>query len=136
MPADTKFLGTDFNLVESTEPTNIIWENRHWTPKDYLKRGLIVFTIIGFLILASFSLIFYCKSFSIQIFSKYPTVECPVLEKAYLSPSGVNLLPDYAQREFDAFYKPGEGKEPTPFSGALQCYCDQLSKSSVSLLNF
>lgn len=30
-PAQLKLLGQEFFLEECTEPTNIIWENRHWT---------------------------------------------------------------------------------------------------------
>jgi len=60
-PAQATILGNEFFLSECTEPTNVIWENRHWTAKDYIKRGTIVFTVIAVLIVASFSLIFFCK---------------------------------------------------------------------------
>jgi Calcium-dependent channel, 7TM region, putative phosphate len=132
LPAEQKFLGTDFYLSESTEPTNILWENRHWTPADYFKRGLIVFSIITLLILISFSIIFFCKSYSIQVFSKYPSVECPVLQKTYTSAAGKDLLAEYAQREYDAYYKVTAGLEPTPFSGALQCFCDGVKAQGLS----
>lgn len=100
-----KLLGQDLFLEECTEPTNIIWENRHWTAQDYIKRTAIVFTIITFLILVSFGLIFFCKSYSMQIFQKYPTVECNIIEKAYKF-GEKDLLPTYAQKEFNDYYKP------------------------------
>lgn len=56
-----------------------------------------------------------------QIFQKYPNVDCEVIKRAYLSTDGVDLLAKYAQREYDGYYKPEAGHEPTPFSGALQC---------------
>jgi len=31
-PAKAQFMGDDLFLEECTEPTNIIWENRHFTP--------------------------------------------------------------------------------------------------------
>ncbi|CDW85661.1 UNKNOWN [Stylonychia lemnae] len=135
-PAQQKLLGEEFFLSECTEPTNIIWENRHWTQRDYIKRGTIVFTIITFLIIISFSLIFFSKSFSIRIFNKYPAVECDVIQKSY-TVNKVDMLPQYAQREFDGFYNSGEGKEPTPLSGALQCHCEQIKKNgTISLLSY
>jgi hypothetical protein len=32
LPAKREFMGDELFLAESTEPTNIIWENRHFTP--------------------------------------------------------------------------------------------------------
>jgi len=32
LPSQKEFLTDDLFLVEATEPTNIIWENRHFTP--------------------------------------------------------------------------------------------------------
>lgn len=135
LPAKTKFLGTEFFLTESTEPTNIIWENRHWTPSDYIRRGAIVFTIITILILASFGLIFWCKQYSIKIFAKYPQVECSTIEKSYVNANGTDILPFYARREWDDFYKSAPGVEPTPFAGALQCYCERI-RNTTNLYNF
>lgn len=83
LPAKAQFLNEDFHLKESTEPTNIIWENRHWTPKDYAKRGATVVGIITILVLISFGLIFWCKSYSLQVKRKYPTVDCNVIKNTY-----------------------------------------------------
>ena len=125
LPANGTFLGQDLFLKESTEPTNIIWENRHWTPRDYLKRGMIVFGIITVLVLVSFGLIFLCKSYSLEIKNKYPTVDCNVIKKNYNT-----RLEEYAFREWDEHYNWEEKtfNIPTPFSGALQCYCDQYAE--------
>lgn len=70
-----EFMDDDLFLVEATEPTNIIWENRHWTPADYYKRTLQVFVIIACLLVISFIAIYSCKSFAISKSSKYPTVD-------------------------------------------------------------
>ena len=32
LPAKRQFMGDDLFMEESTEPTNLIWENRHFTP--------------------------------------------------------------------------------------------------------
>ena len=121
LPAKTTFLGQELFLSESTEPTNIIWENRHWTPRDYIRRSLLVFGIIFVLVLISFGLIFLCKSYSLEVKKKYPVVECPTIKESY----GLDLE-KYALREYEEFYN-YESKgynNPGPLSGALQCYCD------------
>jgi len=69
-----KFLDDDLFLVEATEPTNIIWENRHWTTADYAKRTLQVVVIIMCLLAVSFVTIYFCKSYAIANSSKYPQV--------------------------------------------------------------
>ena len=65
--AKADFLGSDLVLKESTEPTNIIWENRHWTNLDVTKRTIIVTGAIALLILISFAMIFFCKRTGIKI---------------------------------------------------------------------
>jgi hypothetical protein len=99
LPAKGKFLGQDFFLKESTEPTNIIWENRHWTPKDYAKRFAQVIAIISILVLISFGIIFFCKSYSLQVKKKYPTIDCKTVSDTYR-----DSLSDYALREYNLFY--------------------------------
>jgi hypothetical protein len=91
------FLGTDLILAESTEPTNIIWENRHWTAADLTKRTIQVFAIIAALILISFGMIFFCKQFSIKISNQYPLVDCTLIKSTYNATGNYN---DYVLREW------------------------------------
>lgn len=117
-PAKGTFMGQDLFLRESTEPTNIIWENMHWTSRDYLKRSAIVFTAIGFLIAISFAFMFWFKSYSIQLFAKYPQVDCTIVEQDYYSQANHSYyqLRDYAHQEYNGYYgRINEGKQPTPF---------------------
>lgn len=116
LPAEGTFLSQELFLQESTEPTNIIWENRHWTPRDYLKRGMIVLGIITCLVLVSFGLIFMCKSYSLELKSKYPSVDCAVINKSY---RGAHEA--YAYREWDNHYNwvAKDYDLPQPYSGAL-----------------
>ena len=105
-PADRKwppksFLGVDLVLVESTEPTNIIWENRHWTAADYMKRTAIVFVVIFFLVLVSFGMIFFCKQFSIKINNKYPMVDCDLTRSTYSSAKEPFRFETYVQKEWE-----------------------------------
>lgn len=91
-------MGTGLFLVESTEPTNIIWENRHFTPQDYLRRTMIVFGAIFLLLCVSFISIFLCKRMAIENVSKYPVVDCADVKGVYGT-----RMEEFAYREFVAF---------------------------------
>lgn len=123
------FLGTDLVLKESTEPTNIIWENRHWTDADYRKRTAIVYTIIFLLILISFGMIFACKQTSIKISSTYPIVDCTNIRQTYNS---TGKYYDYVNREYQNYYK-FTGAEKTPLNGPLQCFCADQKTAGADL---
>jgi hypothetical protein len=82
-PARDQLLNEDLYFEKATEPTNIIWENRHLTTKERFKRALKVTLIIIVLICISFTIIFYCKSYSIKVGDKYPAVDCTVIKSAY-----------------------------------------------------
>jgi hypothetical protein len=69
-PAEKEFMNDELCLEESTEPTNIIWENRHWTAADYAKRTLQVVAIIAGLLCVSFLAIYNCKSYAIELASR------------------------------------------------------------------
>lgn len=54
-----KLLGCPLDIQDASEPTDIIWENRHFTSWDRTKRTTIVFLIISALLFASFIMLFY-----------------------------------------------------------------------------
>jgi hypothetical protein len=76
-------MGDDLFLEEATEPTNIIWENRHFTAQEYFVRTCKVFAIVFGLITVSFAIIFICKVTAIEASSMYPTVDCKDILKTY-----------------------------------------------------
>jgi hypothetical protein len=41
-----KILGQHLNFNGASEPTDIIWENRHFTKKDYVWRQILAYAII------------------------------------------------------------------------------------------
>ena len=61
-------------LKEATEPTNIIWENRHHTSADYAKRTLQVVAIVACLLAVSFFAIYFCKTYAIDNARVYPQI--------------------------------------------------------------
>ena len=63
-------------IEPASEPTDIIWENRHYTPMQRLKKSIIATLIILLLLFISFIMIFICSNFSVNAILKYPTVDC------------------------------------------------------------
>jgi len=65
-------LGQELRFKQATEPTNIIWENRHYTWKDYLWRQFLAYLIIFVLLLGSFLVVFLVAKESSRIANQYP----------------------------------------------------------------
>jgi hypothetical protein len=101
-PAMKEFMDDEFFLEESTEPTNIIWENRHWTPADYAKRTLQVCVIIGCLLTISFLIIYTLKGSALDKARKYPVVDYNNIYENIFDKDPV-LLQEHAQAELDLF---------------------------------
>ncbi len=106
-PSIKEFMNDDLFLIESTEPTNIIWENRHWTAADYAKRGFKVMLIIVFLLTISFLTIYACKSKAIANAEKYPAVNSNEIYKNFLSGDSQKLY-DLAKNEIENYNANGE----------------------------
>jgi len=107
----------DLFLIESTEPTNIIWENRHWTAADYAKRSLQVVAIIAFLLVISFLAIYTCKTYAIKKANEYPQVDA---NQIYTDVFGKNvtLFEQYAVNERNNFQD-----SSVPMAGYYVAYC-------------
>lgn len=69
-------LGEQINIEEASEPTDIIWENRHFTSWDRLIRTIYVVCVVAVLLFISFMLIFMCSKKSVEGVLKYPKVDC------------------------------------------------------------
>lgn len=78
-----RWLG-DFKIEvqKASEPSDIIWENRHFTNGQRLKKKLIVILLMTLLLLSSFCLIFACASYSLKLIRVYPDVTCSELNES------------------------------------------------------
>jgi hypothetical protein len=83
LPSSQKFMEEDLYFEAATEPTNIIWENRHLTAHDRLKRTIQVVAFIFGLIVVSFSIIFFCKSVPLWLSAKWKPINCSVVQDTY-----------------------------------------------------
>ena len=69
-----RFMTREF--VEPSEPTDIIWENRHWTKKEIMWRAIFAWVIIIALMACSFVFILWVSSISSTFKKVFPTVNC------------------------------------------------------------
>lgn len=59
-------------MQEATEPTDIIWENRHFTSGQRFARTILVTGAIFLMLCVSFVLIFTAQKTSLAMKQKYP----------------------------------------------------------------
>lgn len=104
-------------FIESTQPTNIIWENRHIKGIDYGTRVLIAFCVMAFMLVITFSVIFFCKKLQNTNQEKWPSPNCNDL----IESNGLETIQKYGHIEWEDLIKT---KGAAPMFGALKCTCD------------
>jgi len=71
-------------FIEASEPTDIIWENRHHTRFDYIKRQIFAYIVVGILLFGSFVLIYVITEYQTNVGSVFPTdINCATIDEAY-----------------------------------------------------
>ena len=108
----------------AVEPTNIIWENSHFSLTHILTRSIIVISIICLLLMLSFIVIFYFKTGLITTNSKYMNLNCDSFNQ-HIYNDDTRL--HYALIDYYDFYHSGT---KTMMTGALQCFCDQYNNEN------
>ena len=76
-------LGCKLEIEDAAEPTDIIWENRHFTPLQRFNRSLIVIGCVLVLLLISFAVIFFLTKQSQAATIKYPYADCNIVTNDY-----------------------------------------------------
>jgi hypothetical protein len=76
-------LGQELDFQDASEPTDIIWENRHFTRWDRIKRTIIVCICVFILLAISFSFIFICSQGANRPLLKYPATNCKEIQDTY-----------------------------------------------------
>lgn len=67
-----KLLGTPILFEEAVEPSNIIWENTHFTTKQQTIRKVIVTFLVALVLLGAFALFAFLKIKAVRNQRKYP----------------------------------------------------------------
>lgn len=78
-----KLLGENIVIEEASEPTDIIWENRHVKPSTRKCRMYGVAFIIFLSLLVSAGVIYFFTNKSNQLKNTYPPTDCSSLKKDY-----------------------------------------------------
>lgn len=105
-------------IEQASEPSDIIWENRHFTPEQRFRKAIIVVLTVGFALFISFCVVFNLRSYSNELSSKYPAADCAAFNQNY-----PNLEP-FAAQEYALNELLEAGNRDTQFSGFLSCFCD------------
>ena len=77
-------LGRPAKFTASTEPTNIIWENRHIKGVNLYIRGIVAIVLITFMLSIAFSFILVAKSTAIQNSRNFANIDCTEYKKGLM----------------------------------------------------
>jgi len=110
------------HFISATEPTNIIWENRHIKGINFGARVFGASLISIFMLAVAFVGIFLFKRQALLVKQRLPDVNC----ESFLEEYGDENLIKYASYEY---FNNIANDYKAPAVGALQCFCEKESKS-------
>ncbi len=120
---DAEFFGHSLTFVEPADPTDIIWENRHFTKKDKAIRTTIVVIFTIFLLAITFIALLFLQKY-VQKHKYASSVNCEQIEKIYPTDDYFQF---YAFKDWYGYY---ESPQKTAMSGILQCYCKKYQATN------
>jgi len=111
----------------ASEPSDILWENRHVTWKRRKINQMIVCCLSIIFLIVMFFLFVWMKSLAVANMFRYPaTTNCESIQSIFAVPANQNLWPEYAQ--IDQPYT--EYRQGT---GIYQCYCKNVTANYAAL---
>ena len=119
--------GHEIDVQDASEPSDIIWENRQFTPQQRRKKEWICCTVMTIMLLGSFVLIYWCQNVSNNALMKYPVVaDCD----ATLANADD---PVFMQNAAILEYRTNSAMEDTgravSYQGYVQCFCDARAEA-------
>ena len=132
-----QFLKQEIKLEEASEPTDIIWENRHWNETQRNIKRAIVYTIIVIALTISGICIFFMTKTSLSLKFKYPKVQCSVFDIQYgvLANGTASEYSSWASdsvKEWNANIREEGDTRKVHFGGVMQCFCANQKKYGTS----
>lgn len=115
------FLGQDIQIKEASEPTDILWENRMYTPFQRFYKKCIVFLIIFAMLYFSFQTIFRLQKKSLSMKDRYPPHPCDDFIEQYQGRRNAWMVD--AIHEYQINNKALETTNEVFFTGPMQCFC-------------
>lgn len=126
-------MGSEIEIQEASEPTDIIWENRSFTPKTRnIKRIFVYLTIM---VMLSFSgyVIFNLTKKSLALKQKYPKINCDNIAETYEGENDKWLNDAYL--ELQANLDLAEQDKETHYQGVMQCFCLEQKETDNDFKN-
>ena len=118
----------DIEIQAASEPSDIIWENRHWTPWQRTKGEIVAALVIGAALALSFAIVFVGRKMQAGVYAKYPV---PASCQPFYDNYG-DQLESFAVLDYEANTKlESEGRDPS-YAGYLQCFCDQQTADGIA----
>lgn len=112
-------------IVKASEPSDIIWENRHITHGIRRQRMVIVVIKTIIMLILAFVLIFACASYSLTLLRKFPDVACDKLPD---NDSSANLKKAAIREWGNNHYLEKQGVEVS-YAGYVQCFCNERAEA-------
>ena len=113
----------ELDIQEASEPSDIIWENRHFTPWDRTKKEICVWSILFLMLLGSFIIIYTCESYSNSLLELYPPRTLADCEKL----SGFGDDDAFLKQtifEYKSNTAMADAGLDVSYTGYVQCFCD------------
>jgi hypothetical protein len=83
-------LGGELEITGASQPSDIIWENRHVTKrKKSIKRVAVMFMIIVLLTISA-GIIYGMSTISMKLKNKYPKINCDNIYKVFIGNYGTH----------------------------------------------
>ena len=118
------------NFKEASDPSNIIWENRHIQKREFRYNLLRAFFMILAVLAVFFSSMAYLKSHSMKLTMKYSKVNCDSIESIYSKQKKGSSMQQDAFTEWKLQNR--EDQREIPAMGYLQCFCEVRMKEGDS----
>lgn len=120
----------EIEIQDASEPSDIIWENRQFTPWDRRKKEIVVYLIMFFMLFVSFIIIFVLSNIAAIALAKYPIIaDCENL----IGYGDHDAMEKYAILE----HRTNSALEEADFvvsytKGYVQCFCNAEATAEVA----
>jgi len=123
------FINTEINIKEATEPTDIIWENRHILKNWFTARWamaricMVILSFFGFLII----IVLLKNKLGIQYIKNPPGLECDNVLNVYGADLQQVAFKEQQQwQKIDTSVSEFDLNKVTSRRGALTCFCSEM----------
>lgn len=120
------FLGSPINVHEAGEPTDIIWEHRHYSDLSVRVRAAIFLLVMIGILCMSFMLIYSAQKKALAMKRKYPHQDCREFVFEYEGKE--EKFKKEAIEEYRTNSAIEEDDGIVLYTGPLQCFCKQEKK--------